>query len=140
MAVLFMDLDGFIKVFKDSLRHEAGDLRLTVVAQRLGRCLRAEDTLARFGCDEFVVLLADVENYGDAVVVECDCGERPVLSLCETVCGADHAALVRVMLAFRQASDGISHPWDAECDGWRKKQDEYLVSEETYELELSRLD
>jgi hypothetical protein len=80
--------------------------------------------------------------YPECVEVECDCGERPVLSASETVCGcgADHAALVREMLAYRQASDGNPHPWDAEYNEWRKKQDEYLVSEETYQLELSSLD
>jgi hypothetical protein len=72
------------------------------------------------------------------VVVECDCGERVVLTASETVCscGADHAALVWESLASQKAP----HPWDAEYGEWRKKQDEYLVSEETYELELSRLD
>lgn len=84
-------------------------------------------------------------SYGEAyvwcpecVVVECDCGERPVLSASETVCGCgtDHAALVRGVLASR----GAPHPWDAEYHEWRKKQDEYLVSEETYWLELSSLD
>jgi hypothetical protein len=84
-------------------------------------------------------------SYGEAyvwcpecVVVECDCGERPVLSASGTVCdcGTDHAALVREVLASRSAP----HPWDAEYHEWRKKQDEYLVSEETYWVELSSLD
>ena len=74
----------------------------------------------------------------ECAVVECGCGERPVLSTSETVCrcGADHATLVRKVTDSQRAP----HPWDAEYDEWRKKQDEYLVSEETYELELSRLD
>jgi hypothetical protein len=88
-------------------------------------------------------------SYGEAyvwcpecVVVECDCGERPVLSASETVCrcGTDHAALVREELASRGLSGRASHPWDAEYDEWRKKQDEYLVSEETYRLELNAVD
>ncbi len=88
-------------------------------------------------------------SYGEAyvwcpecVVVKCDCGERPVLSASETVCscGTDHAALVREKLASRGASDGASHPWEAEYQEWRSKQDEYLMSEDTYSLELSRLD
>jgi hypothetical protein len=72
------------------------------------------------------------------VVVECDCGERPTLSASGTACscGADHAALVREVLA----SQSAPHPGDTEYHEWRKKQDEYLVSEETYWLELSGLD
>lgn len=64
VAVLFVDLDRF-KDINDTLGHEVGDALLHAFAERLQVCLRERDTIARFGGDEFVILLDDIAHEQD---------------------------------------------------------------------------
>ncbi len=67
VALMYLDLDHF-KHINDSLGHEVGDQLLQSVAKRLQACVRLSDTVSRQGGDEFVVLLAEVEDVQDAVL------------------------------------------------------------------------
>jgi diguanylate cyclase (GGDEF)-like protein/PAS domain S-box-containing protein len=83
VAVAFVDLDHF-KLINDSLGHHVGDRLLLDMARRLGACLRGQDTVARQGGDEFVLVLADQPDE------------------------------VGVTLILRRLLDSISQPWVAE--------------------------
>jgi diguanylate cyclase (GGDEF)-like protein/PAS domain S-box-containing protein len=66
VAVLFIDLDRF-KLVNDGLGHETGDELLVAVSRRLNATVRHQDTIARFGGDEFVVLCEDLDDERHAV-------------------------------------------------------------------------
>ena len=68
LAVFFLDLDRF-KDINDSLGHSVGDSLLKVVAERIRRCVRDGDTVARFGGDEFTLLIPRVELVEDVAKI-----------------------------------------------------------------------
>lgn len=70
VALMFIDLDGF-KGVNDTFGHEAGDAVLIEVARRWQSCVRASDTVARIGGDEFAVVMGLLEREQDAHAIAC---------------------------------------------------------------------
>lgn len=69
LALVLMDIDDF-KRYNDTYGHQAGDERLKQIARLVSKSVRAEDFVARYGGDEFVILLADTEKRGALALAE----------------------------------------------------------------------
>ncbi len=78
-ALLFIDLDDF-KTLNDTLGHDMGDLLLRQVAERLKQCVREEDTVARVGGDEFLVMLTGFGTSESEVASQVDAVGRKILA------------------------------------------------------------
>jgi len=103
LAVIFMDLDDF-KTVNDSLGHAAGDRVLTEVAKRLATSIRASDTAARFGGDEFTLLLEGVEGPGEAA----ETAERIVESIGQPILLEQKEILLRASLGISVLEAGVA--------------------------------
>jgi diguanylate cyclase (GGDEF)-like protein/PAS domain S-box-containing protein len=105
VAVLFVDLDNF-KYINDSLGHAAGDEVLLTIARRLGGSLRAGDTAARFGGDEFVILLEQMDSPHYALTV----AERLLEAMREPVWVGGREVFTTPSIGITFSSPGYNHP------------------------------
>ena len=101
LAVLFVDLDDF-KMVNDSLGHPAGDEVLRAVGERLRTVLRPADTAARFGGDEFAILIEDAQDADDVTAV----AERIVATLRPHFAVDGHEVAVHASIGVAVESQG----------------------------------
>jgi diguanylate cyclase (GGDEF)-like protein/PAS domain S-box-containing protein len=107
VAVLFLDVDRF-KLINDSLGHEIGDRLLLAVSERLAASLRPGDVVARFGGDEFTVLLTDVVDSDTALLV---C-ERIIEAMREPVVIEGHELFISSSVGLALSSGGAEQAGD----------------------------
>jgi diguanylate cyclase (GGDEF)-like protein/PAS domain S-box-containing protein len=102
VGILFLDLDHF-KLINDSLGHHAGDALLRAVAPRLRSHLRPGDIVARFGGDEFGILIDRLADEGEAVAI----ADRVATAFTQpfTIDGVDHFVSASIGIAVSRASE-----------------------------------
>lgn len=106
-AILFFDLDRF-KVINDSLGHGFGDQMLIAIAERLKICLRHKDTVARFGGDEFTILLDDIQGVREATRV----AERITQDLAKSINLGGHEIFTTASIGIAISSVDYQQPED----------------------------
>ncbi len=99
ITVLFLDLDRF-KILNDTLGHFIGDLLLQEVGQRLQSCVRESDTVARFGGDEFVIVLSGFDNETIAQTQSENISQNILTQLSKTFELSDHQYKTSTSIGF----------------------------------------
>lgn len=121
LAVLFVDVDRF-KVVNDSLGHDVGDTLLVQVATRLRGCIREGDTAARFGGDEFAILLEEVGGVDKAIRI----ADRIREAMAAPFHGADHELFLTTSIGIAVNDKETDEPLDllryADAAMYRAKQ------------------
>jgi diguanylate cyclase (GGDEF)-like protein len=113
VAVLFLDVDNF-KLVNDSLGHGAGDALLLELSARLDASLRAGDTMARFGGDEFVIICDDIAGAEEAIAI----AQRTKAVIQEPFVLGDveHRASASIGIALGSGNDRIAEDLIREAD------------------------
>jgi diguanylate cyclase (GGDEF)-like protein/PAS domain S-box-containing protein len=104
-AVLFLDLDRF-KLINDSLGHSFGDRVLVAIARRLRACLRPADLIARYGGDEFTILVENITGLDDATAV----ADRVHEELSRAISVDSHEVFTNASIGIVISAPHYSHP------------------------------
>lgn len=121
VALMFIDLDKF-KPINDTLGHDIGDQLLKLAAERMQTCVRASDTVARIGGDEFIVLLRAVEDAQDAISV----AEKIRVEVSQPFDLAEHRLLISCSIGIAlypdHGSDGVDLTKNADIAMYHAKE------------------